>query len=281
MLHNKIVEFSKNNFNLKALICGTKQNAFVIGSHIYYPRTFSDNLKTNLQLICADTRGFVPDNAYHKAEDFTLDKMVQDIQEMLISFGLDKIILIGHSIHAFMALEYAYRFPDKVSHLILIASSPIVGPELYKEADRYFEESVCPERKATFTQTMQKFVESNDQSFIQRMLAFGPRLWYNYNFDASKIWEDVAINSTGAGIIWGTIFENFDIIKVLKEIKCPIFLALGRYDYFNPPHLWEKYRDYISNFTVRIFEKSSHTPQLEEASNFDKELIEWLESRKY
>ncbi|MDJ1258058.1 MAG: alpha/beta hydrolase [Candidatus Midichloria sp.] len=49
------------------------------------------------------------------------------------------------------------------------------------------------------------------------------------------------------------------------------------YDDFNPPHLWEKYRTFASDFTVRIFEKSNHTPQLEEPDNFDEELMKWLE----
>ena len=92
---------------------------------------------------------------------------------MRVSLGADKIILIGHSIHAFMVMEYARAFPDRVSHLVLIASSPITGLEIYKEADRYFEESVCPERKAALQITMQRFSESSDQSFVARLLSFG------------------------------------------------------------------------------------------------------------
>jgi proline iminopeptidase len=72
------------------------------------------------------------------------------------------------------------------------------------------------------------------------------------------------------------MFADYSVANALKAISCPIFLALGRYDYFNPPHLWEKYRDHASDLTVRIFEKSGHTPGLEESNNFDEELIRWL-----
>jgi len=270
---------SKGIFNLKTVTIGSGEPVIVIGSHKYYPRTFSENLQSKLQLICTDTRAFVPDNNDFDdfvESDFTLNKIVQDIEDLRVSLGVEKVIILGHSIHAFMALEYAYKFPDKVTHLVLVAASPIVGTEIYKEADQYFDESVCPERKAALENTMQKFMKSGGQSFVGRILAFGPRLWYNYNFDAIKLWEGVEINSIGGSIIWGSMFENYDIEKVLKTIKCPIFLALGRYDYFNPPHLWEKYRSFVSDFTIRIFEKSGHTPQLEEASNFDAELIKWL-----
>jgi proline iminopeptidase len=57
----------------------------------------------------------------------------------------------------------------------------------------------------------------------------------------------------------------------------PVLLALGRYDYLVPPaYLWEGVRDKFSNLTIRIFEKSSHAPHLEEPELFDKELLEWL-----
>lgn len=279
MSTEKIIELNRDNFCLKASVDGSGSVAIVIGSHKYYPRTFSENLKSKLQLVCADTRGFVPALSDHSESDFTIAKILQDIEALRLSLGADKIILIGHSIHAFMALEYARQFPDKVSHLVLIASSPTAGSEIYKEADRYFEESVCPERKAAFAASMQKFIESGDQSFVARLLSFGPRIWYDTNFDASKLWEGVEINSVGAGIIWGSMFGTFDIASSLKAIKCPIFLALGRYDYFNPPHLWEKYREHASDLTVRIFEKSAHTPQLEEHDNFDDELIKWLDNK--
>lgn len=275
----KIIEFNRDNFCLKASVDGSGPVAIVIGSHKYYPPTFSENLKSKLQLVCADTRGFVPASSNHTESNFTAGKLVQDIESLRISLGADKIILIGHSIHAFMAMEYAREFPDRVSHLVLIASSPITGPKIYKEADRYFEESVCPERKTALRLTMKRFSESGDQSFIARLLSFGPRIWYDENFDASNLWEGVEVNSVGAGIIWGSMFGTFDITSSLKAIKCPVFLALGRYDYFNPPHLWEKYREHASDLTVRIFEKSGHTPQLEEPDNFDEELMRWLEHK--
>ncbi|MBM4211987.1 MAG: alpha/beta hydrolase [Gammaproteobacteria bacterium] len=275
----KIIELNRDNFCLKASVDGSGSVAIVIGSHKYYPRTFSENLKLKLQLVYADTRGFVPASENHTETDFTIDKLVQDIESLRVSLGADKVILIGHSIHAFMAFEYARQFPDKVSHLVLIASSPTAGSEIYKEADRYFEESVCPERKAAFAASMQKFIESGDQSFVARLLSFGPRIWYDANFDASKLWEGVEVNSVGAGIIWGSMFADYNVANALKAIKCPIFLALGRYDYFNPPHLWEKYREHASDLTVRIFEKSAHTPQLEEPDNFDEELMRWLDNK--
>ncbi len=271
-----IQDFEIDGFSLKVSICGKNSPAIVIGSHKYYPRTFSYNLGKKLQLIYVDTRGFTKNDPVHNEADFTLEKIIQDIEMIRQKLGFEKIILIGHSIHAFMALEYAKKYPNVVSHLVLIASSPISGPDLFKEADRYFDESVSPERKITFAKNMEAFLTNDDQSFTRRMLAFGPRLWYSHAFDASHLWEEVEMNNLGSDIIWGTMFTNYETARVVRNIKCPVFLALGRFDYFNPPHLWEKYRENFSDLTIRIFEKSSHTPQLEEPDNFDRELMEWF-----
>lgn len=108
------------------------------------------------------------------------------------------------------------------------------------------------------------------------MLAFGPRLWYDATFNAADLWKGVQVNTIGANIIWGSMFDKYPIKETLKAIKCPIFLALGRYDYFNPPHVWESYRKYFTHLTLRIFERSGHTPQLEEKENFNCELLKWL-----
>ncbi|MBL3284817.1 Alpha/beta hydrolase [Rickettsiales endosymbiont of Paramecium tredecaurelia] len=274
----KLIEIQRENFCLKASIDGSGAVAIVIGSYKYYPRTFSKTLRSKLRIVCTDTRGFAAISNTHTEKDFTSDKIVEDIEVIRVSLGVEKIILIGHSIHAFIALEYARAFPKRVTHLVLIASSPTAGAEIYKEADRYFEESVCPQRKSAFAMSMQEFAKSSNQSFVKRLLSFGPRIWYDYNFDASQLWEGVELHAIGAGIIWGSMFVDYDMSSALTAINAPILLALGRYDYFNPPHLWEKYRTFSSDLTIRVFEKSGHTPQLEESDNFDEELMRWLSS---
>lgn len=148
----------------------------------------------------------------------------------------------------------------------------MTGQKLYHEADRYFEESVCPVRKAQFLKNM----EVIPNSFIERMLSFGPKLWFDYEFDARCLWQDVKMNSIGSEIIWGEMFANYPIKETLNSIECPIFLALGRYDYFNPPHLWENYREFARKLRIRVFEKSGHTPQLEDDKDFVHEIVTWI-----
>lgn len=272
---SKFLEVKSGNFRLKGVVSNGDIPAIVIGSHKYYPRTFSDKFSNELKLTCIDTRGFTTDNALQTEADFSLEHIIQDVESFRKELKADKVIVVGHSIHAFMAMEYAKKFPKHVSHLVLIASSPISGPKLYNEADQYFKELASQKRKDMFFKNMQDFMKKAQPSFVERMLAFGPMLWYDYDFDASKLWEDVEINTLGSSIIWGSLFEGYEVATALNAVQCPILLVLGKHDYFNPPHLWEAYRHYAKDLTIEIFEKSGHTPQLE-AKEFDAVVLNWL-----
>jgi proline iminopeptidase len=272
------------NFQLGYRIEGTGTPAIVIGSSIYYPRTFSQNLRHHLRLIFIDHRGFSPQPASLEPSEYTLDTILDDIEQIRKTLGLTHFILIGHSGHGYMALEYTKKYPDVVSHLVLLAMSPDGNPKSFAAADRCFQESVCPERKALLAKNLanlQAEIEANpSHAFITRVLKFGPMIWYNEHFDAIDMWRDVKVIPEVMDYLWGKVFREIDITKNLDKLNCPVFLGLGRYDYWNPPYLWEAIRPDFKSLTIRIFEKSGHTPQYEEAELFDNELLQWLSSLK-
>jgi proline iminopeptidase len=105
----------------------------------------------------------------------------------------------------------------------------------------------------------------------------GARSWYDPSFDAAPLWEGVTVNMLGIDYLWGEVFRDLDIREGLDELDKPVFLALGRFDYLVAPYAsWQPYRECFRDLTVRVFDRSSHTPQLEESRLFDHELVTWL-----
>jgi proline iminopeptidase len=269
-------------FELKYQIEGTGAPVIVIGSAIYYPRTFSQRLRDHFRLVFIDHRGFAQPSNSLEPSDYTLDAVLDDIEHVRKALNLPRVLIIGHSGHGYMALEYAKKYPDAVSHLVLLAMSPDSSPQSFGAADRYFQESVCPERKTLLAKnldTLQAEIDLNPtQAFITRALKFSPMIWYDENFDASDLWKDVKVNPEIMDYLWGKVFREIDITKNLDHVNSPVFLGLGRYDYWNPPYLWETVRLQFKDLTIRVFEKSGHTPQYEEPELFDQELLQWLNS---
>jgi proline iminopeptidase len=63
-----------------------------------------------------------------------------------------------------------------------------------------------------------------------------------------------------------------------RNVPVPTFVSSGKYDYIDPYTLWNGHND-IPGLSIRVFEKSGHTPQLEECKLFEKELLEWINKK--
>ena len=270
-----------SGFKLQYIVEGNGVPAIVVGSSLYYSRTFSKNLRNHLKLAFVDHRGFSPPYDCQDTAQFQLDSLIDDIEIVRKELGLEKIIVMGHSGHAFMALEYAKKYPAHVSHLVMMCVAPNLSHEAHLAAERYLNDSVCPERKAALAENLarlpQEIAASPEKAFITYCLLMAPKSWFDYNFDAAKLWEGVEVNMAMFDYVWGEVFRDIDITENLDRLQAPVLLALGRYDYLQPPaYLWESVRDKFRNLTIRVFENSSHAPQFEEPALFDKALIEWL-----
>ncbi|MGV3558672.1 MAG: alpha/beta fold hydrolase [Larkinella arboricola] len=271
-------------FRLGYKVEGAGIPALVIGSTVYYPRTFVGNLRQHLQLIFIDHRGFVPPPPGDwQDEDFRLEVLLNDIEAIRKALNLERFVVMGHSGHAFLALEYAKRYPQRVSQVVLIGASPDYSEATTQARWAFFEKDTTPERKAAFEASMaqlpQRIAADPERQFVQMCLCAGPASWYDYRFDATALWEGVYTNMKVFDYVWGVVFRDIDITAGLEKLDRPVLLALGRYDYLTGlPFLWDEVQHRFSNLTIRIFEKSAHTPQFEEPERFNRELVNWLQT---
>ena len=274
-------------FNLEYRIEGTGPTAIVIGFPTYYSRIFSQNLRSHLRMAFVDHRGSAPSPGPVERTEFDLERLLEDIELVREKLGLGRVILIGHSGHSYMALEYAKKHPDNVSHVVMIGTGPDLGASSRDARDQHWEEFASAERKAAFEANLQKMPDEQlaqlppGEAFIQRYIRNSPRGWYDPQFDSSPLWEGVDINMDMFDYVWGELFPDIDLTRGLEEFGRPVFLALGRYDFLGAtPSAWDPIKDRFQDATVRIFDKSGHTPQFDEPELFDRELLAWIEEHE-
>jgi proline iminopeptidase len=271
-------------FRLGYRIEGTGPTALVIGSSVYYPRVFSQDLRKHLRLVFLDHRGFVkaPATPAPKSE-FALDTLIDDVERARQQLALGRVIVVGHSGHAYMALEYAKKYPANVSHVVLIGISPDLSPKSDGERERYWNESVWPERKAALAENVKRLPDAeieklvHTERFVRGYVRDGPRAWFDPRFDSTPLWAGVDVNMDMFDHVWGELFRDIDITRGLDAFDRPVLLALGRYDFLiAPPSAWDAVRPRFRDLTVRVFEHSGHTPQHDEPKLFDAELMGWI-----
>lgn len=270
-------------FSLEYRTEGTGRPAIVIGFPKYYSRVFSESLRSHLRFVFVDHRGSAESPGPVDRAEFELGRLADDVELVRQHLGLGPVIVIGHSGHSYMALEYAKKYPASVSHVVMIGISPDLSAVSAEARDEYWEELASPERKSALQKNELKMPDEKlselppGEAWIKTYVRNGPRAWFDPQFDSTPLWEGVKVNMDMFNYVWGELFRDIDVTEGLESLQRPVFLALGRYDFLiAPPSSWDPIRDSFQDVTIRVFENSGHTPQYEVPELFDQELLEWI-----
>lgn len=265
---------------LKYVIEGEGKACLVIGSSIYYPRTFSDNLRQHLKMYFVDMKWFAAAYAAEDLEKVSIESIVQDVEQIRLALGLEMPLIIGHSIHGTIATEYVKKFGHQVSGLIVIGSPAEWGNPRYNETAAVLWASASAERKKLQEENWGKVNEldrlTGQEEAAARYNNMSPQYWFDPKYDAVWLWKDMTVHSAVTQHLFTKVFRNYNMFDPATDIAVPVFVGLGKYDYVIPHTLWRSSYASIPDFKLVLFEKSGHTPQLEESLYFDKELIEWI-----
>lgn len=243
----------------------SKKPVVVIGSTVYYPRIFCNEIYKNLNLVFIDHRGFLKPE---KENNYMLDDIVNDIEAIRIHCGFDSVYLLGHSGHGFMAMAYAQKYPENVQGIILSNLAPTNTQERQQQSIQYFENNASPERKKFFENEIAKLPLdlTNDPSnrFSHMNIRMQAHSFYDFTVEGAYLWNDVYNNLEALDYLWGTAFAEFDTLSFVKNFEKPILLLLSDYDFLvSPTNLWNPI---IKGTKIELhrFKESGHNPMFEE-----------------
>jgi proline iminopeptidase len=254
----------------------------VIGSSRFYPRAFSADLRRHFDMVFVDARHFIP--SYRPAREelagLTPETLADDVEALRVHLGVDRWAVLGHSVHVQIALAYARKYPDRTSHLVMVAGEPYGGAEPVEMARKLWDEQASDERKER---------HAANRRAIEDALAAAPegrRAIVDYIGNAAVFWADPTYDCTPLweGMETGPAFEHLfaglpsreEIRSALEAIRVPMLLVLGRLDFCIAHTAWEKIIGELPSLTYVLIEDGSHNPQTENHERFDRELVEWF-----
>ena len=131
-------------------------HGFGVSGHMY--DEFSRRYQDTARIINLYQRGH-GDSEISVGGDYQRNAFVSDVEGLRTYLGLQKFVLVGHSIGGLNALEYAVSFPQHVNALIIVDA----GPEAAKEG---------VDNIVRFTQGPD---ELDFDEFVQMAMRFNPR----------------------------------------------------------------------------------------------------------
>ncbi|WP_334071446.1 MULTISPECIES: alpha/beta hydrolase [Paenibacillus] len=274
-----------DGYPLRYRVEGEGVPVLVVGSSVYYPRLFSEELRKQAKLIFIDHRGHAPSPEGQEAlqERDPLNRVLDDIEAIRRQLEIKDFVVAGHSGNAFLALEYAIKYPEYVRKIALLNTATSNSPERQQGSIAFFEETADEARKvkfhADFARLPADIERDPERRFAHMCIRMGAHSFFDYQFDAAPTWDGVYTNMPWIDYLWGEAFAKLHIPDRLTLTEKPVFLALGRYDYLVGPHtLWEGIENEYPKLRKAVFDRSGHSPMLEEAERFDAVFTEWLYS---
>lgn len=230
------------------------------GDHSGFKPAFSP-LAERMQLVYVDHRG-QGRSARGPRETYTLDNNVDDLEALRQHLGLDNVVVIGVSYGGMVALTYASRYPDSVSHLVAVVTSP--SYRFLDRAKQIVAERGTEEQKQ-MTDILWAGAFESDEQLLHYYSVLGPL--YSLKFDPAKAAESRSRGIRSVDAInegFGGFLRTYDVTGELHKITAPTLVIAGRHDWICPVDQSEEIARLIPHADLRIFENSSHSVAADE-----------------
>lgn len=273
----------RDGIKLSYFIEGEGYPCIVVTEGELFSKTLSTEIKKHFKFIFINARMNVANPG--DVNKITFDLLADDVEEIRKALKIDKVSVFGHSISGLIALEYARKYSQFTTHVIMNGTPPYSDERLALICKTYWETTASKERKEIWTQNWSGISRDSldllGTSEAGKLLYIldGPQCFYDYNFSATAFLTNVYWNMSVWTQIFNKLMINYDPSGG-KSIDTPVFLALGKYDYLVPYMVWDDQKAKIPNLFTYHFEKSGHYSFYEEEELFRKELIAWFEKTK-
>ncbi|MCA1826978.1 MAG: alpha/beta fold hydrolase [Myxococcales bacterium] len=226
--------------------------------HTYF-RPWLDALPA--QLVLPDLRG-CGRSPHDGLADADFGTLASDVDELRAQLGHGEWTVLGHSFGAYVALEYARRFPDRVGTLVLVDGAPALDYPDVISAN--LQRHGTPEQLALLQRAMSAPLESDDE-FRRAWRLLLPL--YFHRFEA---WEDAGAIYSATALFHGfRMLSQFSALPWLGNLRMPALVMTGRHDWIAPPAQGaERLKRGLPNARIEIFEESGHFPFIEENAKF-------------
>lgn len=210
----------------------------------------------------------------------TWENLTADAEALRQSLGFEKWVMLGHSFGGMVALEYALRYPQSLSHLVLLdtcgdtwwvqKNAPqILAKRGYKEstvktAEHFYNGEITPDE---FMPSVRKLSSA-----------------YYHKLNPLQLAHDIAVGmrmkSRPEALIFGysQLLKGWTVMDRLEEIKVPTLVMAGRDDFQFPPEHQAALSAGIPHARLEIIERAGHNSHSERPAEVIEALKNFLDT---
>lgn len=251
-------------------------------NHSYFMPHLNSLAKKH-SLIFYDQRACGGSSGNLDSTQMNLSLFVEDIEQIRLSLNLGKVAIIAHSWGGLVAMNYASKYSENISALILSNSvSPKFG-EFEKETNQRLKLRVPAEDSVLRSEILKspEFKSGNLQSYTNLFkLSFKPSFFYSNSLEKMQLILPGDFLAKRKVLFFMTKeLSAYDFYDNLKTISCPVLVVHGGYDGM-PLELSQKIQNHITNAKLVIIKNAGHFPFIDNTKQYNKIVGQFIKANK-
>jgi proline iminopeptidase len=209
----------------------------------------------------------------------TWDNLAADAEALRERLGFERWAVLGHSFGGHVALEYALRYPDALSRLVLLDTA---GEARWTQhtSDVLAAWGFSPKKVELARRWFNGEVPPSQTRFLLTLMRLGNAYDPHTNFvDAMReIYAERRCKTRPSAFAFASrhLLPGWSVMDRLSEIEAPTLIVAGREDFVFPPECQEQLAAGIPNARLHIVERSGHNPHSERTDEVIREVSRFL-----
>jgi proline-specific peptidase len=243
------------------------------GAASYYMEPLVERLAAHRPVVVYDQLGCGRSDRPADTSLWTVDRSVQELEQVRAALGLDRCHLLGQSWGGWLAIDYMTRQPEGIAGLVLASTSASI-PQFMAEARRLIEQ--LPEPASSTLISLGERGAYDDPDYLAAVDVF-----YHRHLCRADPWPEALVKSVeqmDGNPVYLTMNgpTEFDVIGLLRDwdrsadlhrIASPTLITVGRYDELTPACA-QTILEGVPDGRLVVFEESAHIAHLEEGERY-------------
>jgi proline iminopeptidase len=200
---------------------------------------------------------------------------VADVEGVRQALALGPVRVLGISWGGFLALMYAARHPGSLRALAVVGAA--ASREFMPRAEANARAQATPEQWAAYRSLWDGSLRGDD-AFRRAFETIRPLYFHDRALAAAAnaVRGDTRYRLAVRDFVIQREYARYDCRAELGRITCPTLVMVGRHDWICPVEQSEEIHRLVPGSELAIFERSGHSPQVEEAEAFRARLAGFL-----
>jgi pimeloyl-ACP methyl ester carboxylesterase len=193
------------------------------------------------------------------------ENLTADADALREKLGFEKWAVLGHSFGGYVALEYALRYPARLSHLVLMDTGGDHRWSQEKVPETLAKLGFSPETAALAHRFLNGQIEPGEM--LLDLMKLGKAYTYHVSLRQAPhmILAGLQTKLRPEALIYAAthFLKGWSVMDCLNEIQVPTLIVAGRQDFIYPPEAQEELAAGIPNSRLVFIDRASHNPHEE------------------